>query len=222
MDSIKAVIFDLDQTLIDSHKSHALAFKSVLARHGVDVEDEHIAKKFGKTGLEIISEILREKAADGFDAEDIAKMAKEKSNEYRKHCDIGLMPGAMRLIKRLHGKGIRMAVATASSRENLEMAMEKTGIGGYFEVFITAADIGHGKPDPEILRKAAEKLGVKAGECVSIDDSLLGIRAAVSAGMKSVAVATGEWPIADLKKEASVAFLNLNEMLDGIDEILEL
>ena len=78
MHSIKAVIFDLDQTLIDSHNSHIISFKAVLGRHNVSITDEDVKEKFGKTGIEIISDILSEKGIDHFSAEDIRKMAEEK------------------------------------------------------------------------------------------------------------------------------------------------
>jgi HAD superfamily hydrolase (TIGR01509 family) len=219
MGSVKAVIFDLDATLVDSHGSHLEAFKSVFARRGVSVEDEDIAPKFGMTAVEIMNEFLREKGISKFSTEEIVKIAEERAVEYRK-CDLKLMPGAMELIKSLHGKEVRMAIATCSSRKNLEFAVKKTGIGGYIEVFVSGDGVKNGKPDPEILLKAAEKLGLKADECLAIDDSLLGVKAAVSAGMKCIAVATGEWPPETLKKETDMVFKDLTEVLPRIDEIL--
>ena len=220
MSSKKAVIWDLDATIIDSHGDHLEAWRNTLARHGIIVSDDDVRHKFGKTGLEIVSDIVQERGLKGFSEDHIRKIAHEKAEYYRRQGSIILMRGAIEAIRIFHGKGMKMAIATASPKSNIDKVLEKTEVGRYIEAFVAAEDITRAKPYPDMLLLAARRLGVKPGECIAIDDSFLGIKAANAAGMKSVAVATGEWPLETLKKEAAMAFRDLNEIIAHLDEVL--
>jgi len=221
MGKIKAVIFDLDGTLIDSHPDHMKAFKKVLGMHKIRASERQIRCKFGMGSFNIIRGILRENGLDSFSDSDVRAMENEKNREYRKLARPVMMPGAAELVSEIRRRGLRLAVATSTSREDLELAKERSPVGKMFGTFVDRSEVAEAKPDPMIYLRAAEKLGVEPGECIAIDDAVVGVRSARAAGMVCVGVATGEWPLSVLKKEGCAAFLDLNDVLANIDSILE-
>jgi beta-phosphoglucomutase family hydrolase len=216
----KAVIFDLDGTLIDSHESHIEAFKNVLSKYGIPVESDDVRPRFGKKGAEIIREIADEKGVEYLSEEKIKAITDEKQEEYRRIAKIIPLPGSVELIEKINSLGVPIAIATATSRENAELAVQKLAIGKFIKKIITGDDVKVAKPAPDIFLITARKLGHRAGDCIVFEDSLNGVKAAKAAGMKCVAVSTGEFSKEELEKEGCLSFNNLSEVAPRIKEIL--
>ena len=98
------------------------------------------------------------------------------------------MDGAVELITQLLAAGFTLAVGSSGPPPNVEIALEGLGVREAFGAVVTGADVVHGKPDPQVFRLAAERLGADPGECVVIEDAPAGVMAATAAGMASVAV----------------------------------
>jgi len=100
------------------------------------------------------------------------------------------LPGALSLVTALRMSGTRLGVASSSIREWVEACLGRIGLGGAFDALVTGDEVEHGKPDPEIYLRAAEKLGVEPSACLAFEDAPAGIEAARRAGMTAWAVRT--------------------------------
>jgi HAD superfamily hydrolase (TIGR01509 family) len=131
--------------------------------------------------------------------------------------NVKLFPGARELLETLQGK-VRLALASMNNRAVIEELLDKTRIRGCFEVILTVEEVERFKPDPEIFLKSAAKLNMKPEECIVVEDSIFGVRAARNAGMECIAVLTGVYS----RKELETAKPNLIvESLTEKDEILK-
>ncbi len=198
---IRAIIFDLDGTLIDALDGHVLTLNRAFAAKGYpEQKPKEIYKYYGETAEEIIRALLKKPCIDA-DVQEIARLKrafyKETNGTY-----IKLLPGAAELIRMFHSKKTPMAVASSANRRGIDEALNKMGIAKYFSAIVSANDIKNSKPNPEIFLKAAHALKTAPKDCLVFEDSLWGVMAAKAAGMKCVAVATGTTSKSDLKKLA--------------------
>ena len=108
--------------------------------------------------------------------------------------------GARELLSELQGK-VRVALASMNNRTVIGHLLKAKGVEDCFEVVMTGDRVAHSKPDPEIFLKTAEQLKVKPDRCVVFEDSIFGVKAAKTAGMSCVAVATGVYSVDELKVE---------------------
>ena len=111
-----------------------------------------------------------------------------------------LFPGARELLEALHGK-VKMALASMNNRSVIIHLLKAKDLEKYFDVVLTAESISHSKPNPEIFLKAASELKAIPEKCVVVEDSIFGVKAAKSANMGCVAVATGVYSEMELEKE---------------------
>ena len=102
------------------------------------------------------------------------------------HAQLVAMPGVERWIRWLHEQHIPIAVASSSPRALIDLIMEKTGLGAYFDVRLTGEEVEHGKPAPDIFLAAASQIGISPAHCLVIEDSRNGVQAAKSAGMRCI------------------------------------
>ena len=99
---------------------------------------------------------------------------------------------AVQTARELRSRGIPVAIASSSPRERLDRTLATAGLGGLFDVTISGDEVARGKPAPDIFLAAAERLGVVPDDCVAVEDSPIGVEAALAAGMTVVAVARAE------------------------------
>jgi HAD superfamily hydrolase (TIGR01509 family) len=185
----RAVLWDVDGTLIDSGEYHWLSWREALAGEGMALTREHFARMFGRRN----DEILRGYFGEGYPAAEVARVGDAKEVLYRRFVGergIKLLPGVGRWLDRLKADGWRQAMASSAPRANLEAITEALGIGGYFDAVVSAEDVTVGKPDPQVFLAAAAKLGTAPGRCVVVEDAPAGTEAARRAGMRSIGVLT--------------------------------
>lgn len=183
----KAVIFDMDGVIIDSEGLWRQAQKEALAGWRAEVSDEE---------CELLTKGKR-----------LDEIARTWCEHCRLEADPALIEAAIRLRiielisregKAIEGvydvmtyfreAGYRIALATSSSYEIVHAVLEKLSIGHYFEVICSADDERYGKPHPAVYLSALRKLGLAASQCIVVEDSLSGYRAALSAGLKTLVV----------------------------------
>jgi beta-phosphoglucomutase-like phosphatase (HAD superfamily) len=196
-----AFLFDLDGTLIDSMPHHHAAWAQWHARRGhvIDVAD-YFAATAGRTNDEILAEMYPALAP----AERRA-MADEKESIYRGIAAsmLALIAGAEAFAAAARAAGVRLAVCTASTPENIALAYRLFPIGGWVETTVSPADQAcgplpgrrpgeglRGKPEPDIFLEAARRLAVPPGDCIVFEDAPLGVEGARRAGMRAVALTT--------------------------------
>jgi HAD superfamily hydrolase (TIGR01509 family) len=183
-----AFLFDLDGTLIDSMPHHRDAWLDWHARRGLPLDgDYHFAATAGRSNAEILADMFPALS----DAERAA-MADEKEALYRERAarSLALVAGAAAFVAAARERGLRLAVCTASTPENMALAFARHPIDRWVETVVSPADGLRGKPHPDIFLEAARRLGVAPGACVVFEDAPLGVEAARRAGMAAVALTT--------------------------------
>jgi HAD superfamily hydrolase (TIGR01509 family) len=185
--SHRAVLWDLDGTLVDSEEYHWLSWRDTLHAEGVELSRDQFLASFGQRNDRILGAWLGE----GADPGRVRRIGDEKEALYRQLAETrGLqpLPGAREWLSRLHATGWKQAIASSAPRLNVETMLRVLELAPYFDAVVSAEDVTMGKPDPQVFLTAAAKLGIPAPRCVVVEDAAAGIEAARRGGMKSIGV----------------------------------
>jgi len=188
----RAVVFDLDGTLVDNMPWHGQAFDAFVARHGLPPMDMAMRERTdGKRNREIFAMLFGRPLDDG----EHAALEDEKEGMYRSLSRGRLEPlrGLLTLLDRIDARGIVAGVATSGPRANVEHTLGELGIGHRFAAIARGDQVERGKPAPDVFLHAARLLDVEPADCLAFEDAPLGVAAAVAAGMRCVAV-TSTYP----------------------------
>ena len=197
---VKAVIFDWDGTLADTKRAVVRSFQKVLGEAGCMVSDEFIERRMGIGTKKTVEEALGE-CDMLFDDEMLKNLARRKIKIQVSLTEIvDLFEGAAELLEELQGR-TKIALATMSGRKVVDKILAEKRIKTYFDVVVSADEIVKPKPDPEVFLVSAKKLGVDPEDCVVVEDSVFGVRAAKAAEMKCIAVPSGAYSIEELQEE---------------------
>ena len=185
---LKALIFDMDGTLVHSDPVHLEAFAAVLKDEGVAIDEEiYRSKIIGRTNEAIFASLLPHLPVDRHEA-----YADEKEATFRRMAtQLKPLEGLLDLLDWAEGSGIKIALVTNAPRLNADHMLEVLGLAGRFKVEITIEEVERGKPDPLPYLTAIERLGISAGEAIAFEDSPSGMRAAKAASLFSFGVLTG-------------------------------
>lgn len=182
----RAMVFDMDGVLVNSHPAHHAAWREFLHSTGTQVSEHELAFILeGRTR----SEILRHFLGDLPD-EELQRHGKRKDEIFRaiEH-QIAPVSGVLEFVEELTRRGIACAVATSASEIRTSSTIERMGLGGYFQAIITAGDVSAGKPDPAVYRLACERMNIYPQNALAFDDSRAGVQAAIFAGLRCIGVA---------------------------------
>lgn len=182
-------IFDWDGVIIDSSWHHEESWNRLAAEIGKPLPEGHFKKSFGMKNEIIIPTILDWSHEDL----EIRRLSLRKEELYREiimETGIAPLPGVAEWLNRLHAASIPCVIGSSTHRKNIETSLGAMGFAHHFDSMITAENVSHGKPDPEVFLKAAEAIGRKPEKCVVFEDAHVGIEAAQRAGMRVVAVAS--------------------------------
>ena len=185
----RAVIFDLDGTLLDNNAFHLESWKQYLRQINREMSDEEYNEKInGRTNRDVVKYLYGENLSE----DEIWKYTMEKEALYRELYKPHIAPvaGLMDLLKQLDNLQVPMAIATSGVQVNIDFMFEHVPIKKFFRKVVDSSYITRGKPDPEIFLKAAEFLQTPPSECLVFEDAVVGVKAAKAAGMKVVAVLT--------------------------------
>ncbi len=188
----KAVLFDLDGTLIDSEWFYYKAWRKALDDYGFSLgSDMWIGEFAGKTDGQAFKHLEH---TYGFtvDREAFADRVRTYIAKQHETETVPLMPGVADLIDFLHGRGIIMAVVTSSKREVATYHLERNGIRSFFRVLVTRSEVQNPKPDPEPYALCVAQLGLQPRDCLVLEDSVTGATAAKAAGLTCFGVQTHE------------------------------
>lgn len=189
LENVKAVLFDLDGTLVDSMWMWKDIDIEYLAKYGfslpVELQRQIEGMSFSEVAAYFKETFGLTESLEEIKAEWIA-MAK-----YKYAHEVPMKPGAMRFLEHLRERRIRMGIATSNSRELLDAVLESLEIKSYFDCCMTSCEAGAGKPAPDIYLKVAGELETNPKDCLIFEDTPAGIQAGISAGIPVCAVADG-------------------------------
>ncbi|MDB9741840.1 HAD family phosphatase [Akkermansiaceae bacterium] len=183
----KAVIFDLDGTLVDSMPAHFAAWRNALERNNVPltVFPEDVFYAMGGRPTRDIVEDLNGEFNLNLNPE-LVSFAKRE--EYLKNLDkVVLIDDVINFARSLRGK-MPLGIATGGGRIVVEKTLQFMGISDLFDEVVTAKDVENGKPAPDVYLEAASRLGVAPEDCLAFEDAPAGMMAAQAAGMQVVSV----------------------------------
>ncbi|MFF3326906.1 HAD family hydrolase [Streptomyces sp. NPDC002889] len=182
-----SVIFDLDGTLVDSEPNYYEAGRRLLAAHGVtDFSWEEHAGFIG-IGTRETLETLRARYAIDVPVDELLT-AKNRHYLELARAATDVFPQMRRFVERLHRDGVPMAVASGSSRAAIEAVLAVTGLDALLPTVVSAEEVEHGKPAPDVFLEAARRLRTEPADCVVVEDAAPGAAAAHAAGMRCIAV----------------------------------
>lgn len=183
---LKAVIFDMDGVLVDSEPLHYEVNKiTVLERFGIKLDYEYYKQYIGTTVMAMWEKIIKDFSIEGYTAKELFDLSEEVKERLVDEKGYPEVPGVVSFIKSI-SKKYKLAVASSSALVNIEKNVDKLGIRADFDALVTGLSVKNPKPAPDIFLKAAMELGVNPNECIVIEDSCNGVRAAKAAGMASI------------------------------------
>lgn len=186
--TIRALLFDLDGTVIDSMPLHHLAWRQWHAEMGLAFdEDGFFEATAGRTNQEILAELFPSHGEGERRA-----MAERKETLYRAAAatQLGEVPGALRAMNAARECGLQLAICTAAPDANIAVAFERFALGDLVGTTVSPDQGFRGKPHPDLFVEAARRLGVPAANCLVFEDAPLGVEAARRAGMPAFALTT--------------------------------
>jgi beta-phosphoglucomutase family hydrolase len=187
MSAGRAVLWDMDGTLIDSEEFHWIAWRDTMANEGIAITREQFLASFGQRNDSILPRWL----GDAATPERIDEIANAKEELYRqliRKNGISPLPGVEHWVRRLNKDGWQQAIASAAPRANVEAILQALSATHVFQGVVSAEDVHRGKPDPEVYLVAASRVGVSPDRCIVVEDAAAGIEGARRAGMKSIGV----------------------------------
>ena len=206
--NVRAVIFDMDGLLIDSERVILDCWRSVAVEQELSLDDGLWLSMVGMHDAactEMLVRLLGPEKAE--------RLSIDCKGRYDLLVEQGLplKDGAIELLRDLSARGVPLAVATSTRRERALIKLARCGIGHHFGALATSSDVEHPKPAPDIYLLAAKRLGVRPENCVALEDSELGVRAASAAGMAVIQV-PDLVPASELTRSLAQVVASLHEV----------
>jgi beta-phosphoglucomutase len=185
--TMRAVLWDMDGTLVDSGELHFRAWRETLAAEGRAYERADHEAVFGMRN----DDILRRLLDPAISTAEIARIGGAKERRYRDlvaETGIEPLPGVRAWLHALAQDGWKMAIASSAPPENLHAIVAAIGLEKVFDALISGEEVPQGKPDPAVFLRAAERVGVRPERCVVVEDAPAGVLAGRRGGMKVIGV----------------------------------
>jgi beta-phosphoglucomutase len=211
---IKALIFDMDGTIVDNIPYHHAAWLNFLKKYGINLRPEDFAAQNHGTADEMIIRFF----GSNLSAQKIKELGYEKEQSYRdlyRH-KIKEVTGFTEFIKSAKSKGIKTALATMGNEDNINFILESLHLKDYFDLIVGGNQVRAGKPNPEIYHIILEALQVAPKDCLAFEDSLGGVQSASQAGIAVVGICTSHsaeefhaWNVFKTVKDFSTGYSSL-------------
>ncbi len=216
-----AILFDMDGVLYDSMPNHSKAWSQAMEQFGMHMTPHDVYLNEGATGHDTVVRIsLRDRGYEASEQE-INDIYGYKAALFRSMPEARVMPGALEVFRKAAAAGLKILIVTGSGQKNLIERVQRD-YEGYItrDRMVTAFEVKRGKPYPDPYLKGLQIAGVPAAEAVVVENAPLGIRAAVAAGIDTIAVNTGPLEDEILLAEKPVLLLHsMQELADNLENL---
>jgi len=216
---MRALIFDLDGTLVDTVYAHVFTWQQALAEAGLPIDGWRIHRRIGMSGGLFARAVARELGRP---------LSKDETDALqRRHAELyeqlmptrRPLPGAVELLQHLRTAGIVHGVATSGARPQIDASLEALGIGPE-TVVIERGDVARAKPEPDLFLACAKRMGVSPNECYVVGDAVWDLLAARRAEMLSVGLLSGGYGDDELTRAGAYrVYRDPAELNDSLDEL---
>lgn len=186
-EGIKAVLFDLDGTLIDTEKYYKICWPLAFEHFGYKVTEEQFLS-LRSLGRPHILKVMQGWFGENVECEEIRKYARKLVNEKIEKEGLHLKKGVVECLKYLKSKNKITSIVTATALERTDLCITQADIKKYFDYVVSATEVESGKPDPDVYLYACKKIGVKPVETIAVEDSPNGATSAINAGCNTIMV----------------------------------
>lgn len=216
---MRAFIFDLDGTLVDTVYAHVFAWQRALAEHGHPVDGWRIHRRIGMSGGLFARAVAREIGRTLAD-EESASLQRRHGEIFREILpDRRPLPGAIELLATLRRDGVTHGIATSGRRPEIDRSLEALGVPDDM-VVVERGDVLRAKPEPDLFLACQERLGVAVADCYVVGDAVWDLLAARRAGMLSVGLLTGGYGEEELRSAGAFrVYRDAAELLESLDEL---
>lgn len=213
LNKYKAVIFDLDGTLVDSMWIWEQIDIDFLKERGHDLPED-LQKEIEGCSFTETATYFKDRFNLEEDVDTIKSVWIDMSTGFYGE-KIKLKKGILDLLEQLKSQGIKIGIGTSNSRDLAESVLKNNNIEDYFEVLVTSCDVNKGKPEPDVFLRAAELLSVKPEDCLVFEDTHAGVLAGKAAGMDVIAIydALSEEYMDDIKASADHYLMCFTELV---------
>ena len=215
---IKAVIFDMDGTLIDSELIKENGWKYAGKQVGINIDDEIMLKIRG-TNKAFIEKFLSDRFNNSFDFNQLYEIREQYINKYIKEYGMQGKKGLNEILNYLKENNYKIALASSSSKEIIERYLKQLNVYDLFDVIIGGDMVKEGKPDPEIYLTAAKLLNVSYQNCIGVEDSNNGILSVYRAGMKPIFIKDLDEPSKETINMSYKSCESLIELMNFLDKL---
>jgi len=213
---MRAVIFDMDGTLLNTERIYVQAWKEAGKRLGYPISDENMART--RCGNR---KIYAEVFGEDFPFDALWEIRSPIVEKLIAQCKELLKPGVRETLEYLRNQGVPMAVATSTRREKAETLLRKVGILDVFQAVIAGDMATKGKPDPEIYWIAARELGVTPEQCLVMEDTATGCQAAMAAGMAVILNRDCGYVPPEIEKRCILAVNRMDEAIPLLERMID-
>ena len=212
-------LFDLDGTLVDSVYQHVLAWRDALEETGIPLSVWRIHRRIGMSGGLLVNALVRETGHELTDAE-VAAVHQRHGEVYRRYLpQVRALPGARELLEVLTDQHVPWAIATSGLMESARPALDLLHLPPAAAI-ITRDQVAHAKPDPDLFRAAAERIGVPIQQSVVVGDSVWDLLAARRAPALGVGVLSGGYGREELERAGAYrVYQDPADLLEHLDEV---
>lgn len=221
---IKAALIDMDGVLYDSMKYHTFAWKRMMEENGIHCTRDEFYLYEGMTGAATIDLLWQREFGHPCDPQKRTELYDYKTKIFKEIGGNDPMPGAGRMLEVLCSRGIRCVLVTGSGQASLidNVCKDYPGVFGD-GMMVTAHDVTKGKPDPQPYLMGLKKASVAPEEAIVIENAPLGVRAGVSAGIRTMAVCTGPIPKKNFEDEGAWGvFRSMDDFADLLPLVIDL
>lgn len=218
---ITAAVFDMDGLMFDTERLVYENWQKMMDERGYDYSLEDFKQTVGRRKLEV-QRFYFGKYGDDFPYWELSEKGRKMYVERVKADGIPIKKGLIELLEFLKGRGIKIALATSTSRQTAEFNLEISDTAKYFDSLVCGDDVKNGKPHPEVFLTAAERLGSRPESCVAFEDSINGIKSAFAAGMVTVMVPDYIAPTEEIKGQISFLCNDLAQSIEKLEPLINM